>query len=249
MSIDLVTWNLNGLSEQALNLRFEVALHETLLGARIEELLRGKKPIQPPSLILLQEVTEAGFFALKPHLKAGSFDYFPRQPPDRGYFELVAVRAPCSIVEAHSELLPETLYGRWLHQLEVATPLGSKTIFTAHFDSGPEKRVSEIREVQTRAVLERLNQDAVFGGDTNLRDHEWMAAAEGAPLVQDAWEAAGADERHRFTWHGAGRRARFDRVWTSTNLTVLGFETFGGAYVSGLGQPPSDHLGLRVKFK
>lgn len=186
---------------------------------------------------------------LRPHLQAAGFTLFPARPDDRTYFELCAVRAPWVVRRHRAEPLWRSQFGRWLHTLEVEGPDGPVTLFTAHFDSGPEPGTARVREAQARDVATRLEARAVFAGDTNLRDAEWRRV-EPALSARDAWTLAGAPAAHRFTWWGDRHaRARFDRAWVSPDGRVEHFETFGRNPVTGLGRPPSDHAGLRLRVR
>lgn len=243
--MEIVTWNLNGLDEQAVAHRAEMAAYEILLGAQPERLLtRAPRPL--PDIILLQEVTARNWTFLKPHFVAAGVQWFPITPPEREYFELTAWSPKGTKLTAEVSDLPETLYGRKLVSVELQFPEFRLKVYNAHFDSGPEARVSKIRVAQGRAVCGLLGSEpAVFGGDTNLRDEEWSQIVDSANGVLDAWEAGGAPESARYTWQYKSRRARFDRVWLSDMFRVEDFGVIGK--ISGA-LPPSDHLGLRVKI-
>lgn len=246
--LELVSWNLNGLDERLAAPRAEAALQEVLLGARIEQLADGAPPRDPPDVLLLQEVTRAVHHAvLKPHLGAAGFTLCPDSPPDRSYFEVLAVRPPSQLEGFASEPLWKTQYGRWQHELRLSKSGRPWRILSAHLDSGPEASTAAARRAQLADIAQQLGEGprAVFAGDTNLRDAEWAAVA---PPITDAWEAGGRPAAHRFTWTQGKRRARFDRAWLSADLRVESFETIGAAPLPG-GPPPSDHLGLRVRLR
>ncbi|MEL6183070.1 MAG: hypothetical protein AAFU79_00505, partial [Myxococcota bacterium] len=120
-TIEVVSWNLNGLDEVELGPRWELAMQEILLGSSVEAIAAGAQQRSPPHVILLQEVTTRGFHAhLKPHLGAAGFDLFPAVPPDRNYWELVAYRPPMAFVEGKSEPLWKTQFGRWMHTVRLS---------------------------------------------------------------------------------------------------------------------------------
>lgn len=227
-AVDVVTWNLNGLDELGLDLRTEAAVQDILLDARIEAIAAGHRvPGAPPDVVLLQEVTARTFHAhLKPHLSAAGYSMFPSVPPDRSYFEILAVRPPWRPVEHRAEPLPKSQYGRWLHRLRLEGPGAECTVLTAHFDSGPEKTARAIRSAQARDVASLMKARAIFAGDTNLREREWAKLAP-ALGIDDAWERAGSPDQHRFTWFADERRARFDRVWVTPDIDVTGFRAIG----------------------
>lgn len=246
--MDLVTWNLNGLDDLAEGPRVEAALQEILLGVRLEALMAGRQPETPPEVILLQEVTARSFHAhLKHHLRAAGFELFPPSPPDRSYFELLAARPPLEVRAHRMEPLWKSQYGRWLHELELTGPQGELTVLTAHFDSGPEPATAAARRAQLRDVVSRLVRRAVFAGDTNLREAEWRAE-EARLSVIDAHLALGSPKDLARTWRSARAGARFDRVWLSPDLRPEGLSGLGLHPLPGLGRPPSDHIGLRLRF-
>lgn len=247
--MELVTWNLNGLDERAEGPRLEAALQEILLGARLERLSEQTPPRSPPHVILLQEVTHRSFHAhLKAHLRAAGFTALPAELPERNHFELLAVRKPLEVLAYRAEPLWKTQFGRWLHHLKVRDPeLGPVDVFTAHFDSGPERPTSAARRAQLRDVASRMAARAIFAGDTNLREEEWQAEAERLEIV-DAYRALGSPRGLARTWRKGQIGGRFDRVWCSPDLEPSGLEGLGTTPVPGLGEPPSDHIGLRLRF-
>lgn len=257
--VDVVSWNLNGLDTEALGARWEAALQDILLGARIEAIAAGAASRAPPHVLLLQEVTTVGFHAhLKPHLRAAGYRFFPESPPDRNYWELIAFRAPLVWLEGRSEPLWKTQFGRWMHtarlsfdptpEASAALPQRELRVSTAHFDSGPEPGAALARKAQARDICGTLEGPALFAGDTNLRDREWAEVEKGLEEVTDVWAAAGSDPDARFTWFGHQKKARFDRAWCGPGLVVRDFSLVGREPVGGLNAPPSDHLGLRISL-
>jgi len=237
--MDLVTWNLNGLAEKNLDPRTEAALSEILLGGDLTALLETGRPPALPDVIVLQEVVERTFHAhVLPHLRAAGFTVLPAQLPARNYFEIVAVRSP--VREARWVPFERSGMGRMLLEVELQSGL---TVCTAHLES--LKPSGPVRMEQARFVLERLvaRGPAVFAGDTNLREAEWAQIQRDE--VADAWVEAGSPAADRPTWG----RARYDRVWCTGGLRVTGFRRIGVANVPELGEPPSDHVGLRLSLE
>lgn len=236
--IELVTWNLNGLDDDALDERTEVAMFTILLGAPPEVALAGGPPRPPPDLVLLQEVVDRSLRAhIAPHLRAAGYQLFPTEPPDRGYYEVIAVRGR-AVLGADVLRFPRSGQGRAL--LRVRLP--GLTVFTAHLES--LSAGAAVRLEQAAFALDQLRAagPAVFGGDTNLRDPEW--AKLDATGVRDAWEDAGSPRALRATWN----TARYDRVWTAGGAACVGFERIGGTPLASTGCTPSDHLGVRVRI-
>jgi endonuclease/exonuclease/phosphatase family metal-dependent hydrolase len=237
--VDLVTWNLNGLEDQHLDERTEAAMGEILLGGDPMAVLTSGRPPVLPDVVLLQEVVERTFQAhVQPHLLAAGFTLVPTEPPARGYFEVAAIRAP-RVRSARWVAFERTGQGRALLELELASGV---TVMTAHLES--LKPSAPVRLEQAAFVLDRLRwrSPAIFAGDTNLRVAEWESLdAEG---IVDAWEACGSPRAQRETWG----RARYDRVWISGGLAVQEFRRIGVADVEAIGEPPSDHYGLRVSI-
>lgn len=234
----LVTWNLFGLEERNLDARTEAALFRILLGGSLEQVLARGEPPTPPDVVLLQEVVERTWFAhLRPHLEAAGYRIFPAQLPARSYFEVIAVRG-IPVRTSRVSRFERTGQGRHLNRVDLDTPTGPLTVFTAHLESlksGTELRIEQAERVFT--ALESCER-AIFGGDTNLRVGE--AKARPASIV-DAFEAVGSPKAHRTTWGGA----RYDRFWVK-GLRVQDFETFGGEVLDGLDEPASDHRGLAL---
>ncbi len=251
-SLDLVTWNLNGLASDNRDVRTEAAITEALLGGNLMAVIeQGAKP-SLPDVVLLQEVVEHTFFAhLKPHLGAAGFAITPAVPPARSYFELVAVQN-ARVERSVTRPFARTGMGRCLTEVTLLRGVeGAEqrwVVLTSHLES--LKFSADLRQEQAAVVLERLafhaaaGTPAVFGGDTNLRNAEWDAVydPERHPGVQDAWIANGSPSSERATWGNA----RYDRVWFTDTLAVTSFARIGVEDVPGIGEPPSDHVGLRV---
>jgi endonuclease/exonuclease/phosphatase family metal-dependent hydrolase len=238
--MNLVTWNLNGLEDEHLDVRTEAAMFHILLGVPIEKAATTPnfKP-NTPDIVVLQEVVERTFHAhITPHFKAAGFTIFPEKPSERSYFEVIAVRHP--ILEANYSKFEYTQQGRGLTTLSI----DGLTILTAHLES--QKPGASMRVDQAENILKIMNKHEgaiVFAGDTNLRKSEWENLK--TEHIKDAWETAGAIKKYKTTWQNAPYKARYDRVWLK-NLEIKNFETFGKEKVTGIDQIPSDHYGIRA---
>ncbi len=240
--MNLVTWNLNGLEDEHLDVRTEAAIFHLLLGIPIEKaaITPNFKP-NTPDIVVLQEVVERTFHAhITPHLKAAGFTIFPQKPSDRSYFEVIAVRHP--ILKSSYEKFSYTSQGRGLSTLSI----NGLTILTAHLES--QKPGASMRMDQAENILDLMNNHSgniIFAGDTNLRQSEWENLKP--ENVSDAWETSGSIKKHKTTWRNTPYKARYDRIWYK-DLEIKKFETFGREKVTGIDQTPSDHYGIRVIF-
>lgn len=240
--MNLVSWNLNGLDDENLDVRTEAAMFQLLLGAPIEQaMVAGFKP-NAPDIVLLQEVVPRTFHAhIVPHLKAAGFSIFPNAPTERSYFEIVAVRQP--ILESSYTTFSYTSQGRGLSKVTI----DGLTILTAHLES--QKPGASMRVDQAAEILEQMNNhkgSCIFAGDTNLRKSEWLKLKP--ENIKDAWETTGSNKKHKTTWENKPYKSRFDRVW-SKGINIQSFETFGKEKITGINQCPSDHFGIRVMFE
>jgi endonuclease/exonuclease/phosphatase family metal-dependent hydrolase len=240
--VNLVSWNLNGLEDENLDVRTEAALFELLLGVPIEQAaITPNFSPSTPDIVVLQEVVPRTFHAhITPHLKAAGFTIFPKETSERSYFEVIAVRHP--ILESHYSKFSYTQQGRGLSTLSI----NGLTILTAHLES--QKAGAPMRIDQAENILKIMNKHKgaiIFAGDTNLRNSEWENLE---PVnVSDAWETAGSPKKHKVTWQNTPYKARYDRTWYK-GVNIQSVETFGKEKVTGIDQTPSDHLGLRVIF-
>ena len=241
----LVSWNLNGLEDENLDMRSEAAMFRILLGAPIEHAMNPEFKPDTPDIVLLQEVVERSYHAhVVPHLKAAGFHIFPPTPSERSYFEVIAVRQP--IIESDYQTFDYTDQGRGLSTVSIK----GLTIMTAHFES--QKPGKSMRVDQASSVLKKMNQHAgacIFAGDTNLRKSEWLSLTpDTTKAVEDAWITAGSPKKHKTTWKREPYKSRYDRAWLK-DLNLKNFSTFGKNKVTGIGEPCSDHLAIRVEFE
>ncbi len=240
--MNLVSWNLNGLEDEHLDVRTEAAMFQLLLGVPIEKaaITPNFKP-NTPDIVVLQEVVPRTFHAhVTPHLKAAGFSIFPEKPSERSYFEIIAVRHP--ILETHYSTFSYTQQGRGLSTLSI----NELTILTAHLES--QKAGASMRVDQAEKILNIMNKHEgtiIFAGDTNLRKIEWKSL--NTENVRDAWETAGSIKKHEMTWQNNSYKSRYDRVWHKDS-EIKKFETFGKEKIKEIDQTPSDHYGIRVIF-
>ena len=247
--MNLVTWNLNGLEDEHLDMRTEAAMFHLLLGAPIEKAMLPDFKPNMPDIVILQEVVERTFHAhIVPHLTAAGFTLFPDAPTERSYFEVIATRHP--IINTHYEKFSYSDQGRGLSTLSIE----GLTIMTAHLES--QKPGASMRIDQAKQILETMNNHQgaiIFAGDTNLRESEWQSLESSLATkdVKDAWETTGSTKKHKTTWQMNQHKARYDRIWhqgLGSKNRIKSFETFGKEKVAEINQRSSDHLGLRIIF-
>jgi endonuclease/exonuclease/phosphatase family metal-dependent hydrolase len=248
--VRLVTWNLNGLEDAALDERTEAAVFTAILGASLAELQSGATPQPPPDVIVLQEVVPRSFKAhILPHFAAGGYLLSPAEAPERETFEVCAIREPYSFESIEIVPLVDSQYDRRVTVATLASPTGSIRVLTAHFDSGTES--GTIRRRQLAQVAKLIGTNGVFAGDANLRKAEWEETKTGLG-VTDAWEAAGEPDTTRYTWrrkvNGEDFKARFDRVLLGPGLTATSMSPLGTKPLNGRIEI-SDHIGLLVELE
>ena len=238
----LISWNLNGLDDKYLDERTEAAMFQILLGAPVgKALLEGFKP-DTPDIILLQEVVPRTFHAhIVPHLKAAGFYFFPPEPTERSYFEVIAVKKP--ILKTEYLTFSYTDQGRGLSIVKVE----GLHILTAHMES--QKPGSAMRIDQAKQIFNKMRSydgASIFAGDTNLRKTEWETVR--TDDISDAWLTVGAPKKHKITWQRDNYKSRYDRAWTR-NIHIKSFSTFGQNKDKNINQTPSDHYAIRVEFE
>ena len=242
--VRLLTWNIGGLDDEALDERTEAAIFTAILGARLDQQHAGTKPKAPPDVIVLQEVVTRTLRAhIEPHMGAAGYQIVSSQSSKRASFEVVAYRSPVVLDWFEAVPLVDTMYARELNIARVTVPEGALTILTAHFDSGTD--AADIRIAQLQQAAAALGGRGVFAGDANLRKAEWEAVRDRVPMV-DAWEELGRPNATRVTWQRNDYSARFDRVFVGRELRAIELRPVGQGVVPGLGMPISDHIGLSV---
>ena len=236
-SLNVVSWNLNGLDAHELDRRMEAAALGLLM----------RQP--QPEVLLFQEVTDRGLNAhLRRHLCAVGYA-MALQPQTGSYYVAAFVRPPAVLTAATFHPLGGQL-GRGMLLLELTFQGESWQLGTAHLESGPPAGPTRIE--QTERLLDVLDAHpgpAVFAGDTNLRDRELQDRIEQRGWA-DAWQATGRAPDEEATWsppHGAApmRLFRFDRAWVNAQVQVNDFCTVTNG-ITGDGQvvAVSDHKGM-----
>lgn len=235
-----VSYNLFGLSDEHLDERTEAAVMEVLLGGPPERVFSGAQaPWAPPDVLMFQEVVDRTLAAhLLPHLRAAGYRVWPDSPhPTREYYEVIATRD--FTWHAWERRPLDSEQGRELLLVEAERDGLSFRLATAHLES--MKEGGRLRVAQVPVVLDALGERGLFGGDTNLREHE----VSGLP---DAWEACGSPASERITRPKRYAGTRYDRFW-ARGLRVSDFRCLGRTPIAPGGPPPSDHLAISVQFR
>ncbi len=241
----VATWNLNGLEERGLDARTEAAIFTLVFGAPLAELAsKAQVPTpNPPDILLFQEVVERSLRAnLRPHLSRLGYELYPRELPDRGYFEVLAWQSSLKVTMSRQGLPSEL--GRELSVARIEAGDAEWWIGTAHLESmreGARQRVAQAQLIDQ--LLEAHQGPALFAGDTNLRRGEVNLRA------RDAWVASGSGAGS-WTWcpEKGSPRMRFDRVWVNAQVEVQSLEVCGERRLAS-GLRISDHLGLIAQVR
>jgi endonuclease/exonuclease/phosphatase family metal-dependent hydrolase len=232
-ALRVLTWNLNGLDERALDERTELACFAMLL-----------RPVQP-DVVLLQEVVGRSWHAhLKHHFAAAGYSPWPVDPPAHApgsYFALVLHKKTLQRTQAGVDRFAGSTMGRALVWARLDWAGRDLLVCTAHLESLRDGKAERVRQAgEVVAKMRSHGGPALFGGDTNLRAEEVPTIA-GISAVSDAWDALGQPAATRDTWFAAKgpARARYDRVWLAGLSPVS---------LALLGEPdrPSDHKGVEV---
>lgn len=247
----VVTWNLNGLSDEP-----------ELLPTRAALALREIQPHRP-HIIMFQELVWPLEEVLFPRLKA--LGYRPIHTVDQvdlaTYYIGMYTRLPgicrkkpfAAGSDMNRYLLNAALEWR-------GEPLGA---MTSHLESTAEGCAPELRCAQAREVLTTLGvcPRGVFGADTNLRVAEWsqLAPMMHAQGIRDAWVERGMPRATQYTWNCQRNdtlrrmrdpkpKMRLDQVWCK-GLRCVSFELLGTTRVDDFIRFASDHFGILAKFE
>lgn len=244
MKIKLLSWNVEGLRDQDIDMRSEAIVFRSVLGMPLEAVdEESGDESSPPDFMFFQEVTDRMLQAhFGPHLTKMGFTVFPQASASRSYFEVMAVRQPWKVISAEVSPFTTTEMGRELLTAEVEGPIPLK-LMTSHLESlreGKVARLAQMDELHRALVGDGLS---IFAGDTNLREKEWQKLKKGSFSGTDAFEAFGSPKEAKSTWRTRDHKikARYDRMWTSKQV---GIESFNTSFYDEL----SDHAAVEVEF-
>ncbi|XP_064488700.1 tyrosyl-DNA phosphodiesterase 2-like [Ornithodoros turicata] len=248
--LKLVSWNIDGLND----------LH---LAARMTSICRIIRNLNV-DIVFLQEVIPP----LIDLISQNFVDYEVINGNSEGYFTTTLLRK-CSVhYVSHSVLeFSSTKMERNLTCTQVNFNNHAMLLMNTHLESmgySSEVRKTQLKKCFRHCVRQPQASSVIFGGDTNLRDHE-IQSIGGLPTgIEDIWETCGRSPASSYTWdmtlndnldwaHGATRpRCRFDRIYLRQSqppyLKPATFNLIGQNRMEVLRCFPSDHWGLLCEF-
>ncbi|CAM4508115.1 unnamed protein product [Lepidochelys olivacea] len=243
----LLTWNIDGLD----------------LGNQ-DDRARGVcsyLALYSPDVVFLQEVIPAYFSYLQK--RAVSYTIIPGNID--GYFTAIMLKKS-RVKFLRQEIIPfpTTSMMRNLLVVHVNISGNELCLMTSHLESTKghaKERLNQLRQVLKTMQEASESTTIIFGGDTNLRDHE-VTQVGGLPNnILDIWEFLGKPGHCRYTWDTNCNsnldasykcKFRFDRIFFRTaaeggqiiprSLDLIGLEKLD------CGRFPSDHWGLLCDF-
>ncbi|XP_074843684.1 tyrosyl-DNA phosphodiesterase 2 isoform X1 [Carettochelys insculpta] len=243
----LITWNIDGLD----------------LGNQ-QDRARGVcsyLALYSPDVVFLQEVIPPYFSYLQK--RAVSYTIIPGNID--GYFTAIMLKNSRVKFLRHEIIpFPTTSMMRNLLVVHVNISGNELCLMTSHLESTKshaKERINQLRQVLKTMQEASESTTVIFGGDTNLRDHE-VTEVGGLPNnILDIWEFLGKPEHCHYTWDTNcntnldGRykcKFRFDRIFFRTSaeggqviprsLDLIGLEKLEcGRFIS-------DHWGLLCDF-
>uniref|UniRef100_A0A3B5LTQ0 Tyrosyl-DNA phosphodiesterase 2 n=1 Tax=Xiphophorus couchianus TaxID=32473 RepID=A0A3B5LTQ0_9TELE len=183
-----------------------------------------------------------------------------------GYFTMMLLKkSRLRLLDHHIVNFPKSRMMRNLLIAQVEFGGQKLSLMTSHFESckaNSAERMRQLRQLMKMMSRAPDDQTVLFGGDTNLRDHE--VAAVGLPgNIVDLWEELGEPEKCRYTWDTRANtnkeipfkcRFRFDRVYLRQagvdgvplleprSMALIGLEKLR------CGMFTSDHWGIYATF-
>lgn len=215
------SWNLNGLESSRLDSRMEKACIQMVLGVTLREAMAGAPSPPLPHVFCLQEVVRRVHIdKLRHHFGAAGFELFPAEPPEREDYCIIAVRPPWTIIQSEYVPFEHSKLARGYAEVHLRGEDGQEAfVLTAHMESlrsGGEDRTSQTLQIDARLMARaETSRPAIFAGDTNLREAEFVAARAGGCLLRDVFDLAKRPKAHESTWwpEASRRGYRFDRIW------------------------------------
>ncbi|XP_074061798.1 tyrosyl-DNA phosphodiesterase 2 [Macrotis lagotis] len=246
-TFSLITWNIDGLDMNNLQDRAKSVCQYLAL--------------YTPDVVFLQEVIPPYYS----YLKKRATSYTIISGNEDGYFTVVMLKKSRVKLISHDIIpFPTTQMMRNLLCVHVTICGNELCLLNSHFESTRNHARERINQLKT--VLKKMQEvpesiTVIFGGDTNLRDHE-VSKSGGLPeKIMDVWEFLGKPEHCRYTWDTQANtnlaikatcKLRFDRIFfrpaanschiVPRNLDLIGLEKLE------CGRFPSDHWGLFCGF-
>ncbi|XP_067393675.1 tyrosyl-DNA phosphodiesterase 2 isoform X1 [Emydura macquarii macquarii] len=243
----LITWNIDGLD----------------LGNQ-QDRARGVcsyLALYSPDVVFLQEVIPPYFTYLQK--RALNYTIIPGNID--GYFTAIMLKnSRVKFLRQEIIPFPTTSMMRNLLVVHVNICGNELCLMTSHLESTrnhAKERLNQLRQVLKTMQEASESTTVIFGGDTNLRDHE-VTEVGGLPNnILDIWEFLGKPGHCRYTWDTNCNtnldasykcKFRFDRIFLRTaaeggqliprSLDLIGLEKLD------CGRFPSDHWGLLCDF-
>lgn len=200
-----------------------------------------------PDVICLQEVLASvvpWFIQLLADLYTPII--FELLPIGRHYGELIFVKKEIQQISFECVPLPSKM-GRALQHAEFKKGSEIFHVVTFHLES---MNCSKVRRTQLELMWTRFSSlpNVIYCGDTNMTAKEKYVLPDN---VYDSWEEID-QEIGTFTYHShrywdGNRQQRYDKVWISNDLKLVGFGVIGSKPLKELGGKwISDHDGLYV---
>ncbi|XP_043822448.1 tyrosyl-DNA phosphodiesterase 2 isoform X2 [Dromiciops gliroides] len=246
-TFSLITWNIDGLDIHNLQDRAKGVCEYLAL--------------YTPDVVFLQEVIPPYYS----YLKKKATSYTTISGNEDGYFTVVMLKKSRVKLISHEIIpFPTTQMMRNLLCVHVTICGNELCLLNSHFES--TRNHARERMNQLKMMLKKMQEipesvTVIFGGDTNLRDHE-VSKSGGLPeKILDVWEFLGKPEHCRYTWDTQANtnlaieatcKLRFDRIFfrpaaDGCNIVPRSLDLIGLEKLE-CGRFPSDHWGLLCGF-
>ncbi|XP_032895808.1 tyrosyl-DNA phosphodiesterase 2-like [Amblyraja radiata] len=244
--ISLLTWNVDGLDE----MDFLERAHGVC----------SCLALYSPDVVFLQEVTKSYYY----YIKQRAVSYILIAGENDDYFSVIMLhKSRVKLLKEETIDFPTSIMMRVLLVVQVNIAGNELYLMTSHLES--TKDFSKERVRQLGIILKKMKEvpdcaTVIFGGDTNLRDHE-VRNLGGLPAgISDVWESLNRQEQCRYTWDTTTNdnleasyccRLRFDRVFfrASRGGQIIPKEMrLVGQERLECGRFCSDHWGLLCDF-
>ncbi|KAL3982813.1 Endonuclease/Exonuclease/phosphatase family protein [Acanthocheilonema viteae] len=242
-SLTIMSWNIDGLDENNLAIRFTAVCY---IISKVSA-----------DVVFLQEMTPDLVPQIRKNL-SGEYSILVATP-NLPYFTVVLLKPFIKLISHKAVPYGRSGMGRSMQLVETSLHGHKVMLLNTHLESMKEH--SDIRMTQIQECFEQLTEwddgetVIVFGGDLNARNNE---IGELPPGFEDAWIAAGSKTKFKFTWDTllndnktAGKaRCRFDRIiYKSADVfSRVNFSLEGQNRIRSSLCFPSDHWAILVHF-
>uniref|UniRef100_A0A915Q0S5 5'-tyrosyl-DNA phosphodiesterase n=1 Tax=Setaria digitata TaxID=48799 RepID=A0A915Q0S5_9BILA len=242
-SLTVMSWNIDGLDEHNIAIRFTAVCY---IISKIAA-----------DVVFLQEMTPSLVPLIRNNLN-GEYSILVATP-NLPYFTVVLLKPVVEFISHRAFPYERSGMGRSMQLVEASLHGRKMMLLNTHLES--TKKHSNIRLTQIQECFEQLIEwddgktIIIFGGDLNVRDDE---IDELPPGFKDAWVAAGSKPKYKFTWDtllndnkdAGNSRARFDRIiyksggaFSKVEFTLEGQNRIRTALCF-----PSDHWAVLAHF-